>query len=909
MFENDELANWCEQNKVTELARKKIDQIRNSPPSRHVRSGRGNVSGRYPSKKMQATIQFESHRSELAAIFEYEHDKAVYEYYDQPIKIKLDYESSNGKHISVLHTPDFFVIRQDSSGWEECKPEDELVRLSEHNPNRYNKDEDGNWRCPPGEIYAEQFGFYYRVRSTKDINWNYQRSILFLEDYFSLETHPVTDEVRSTVFNIVSAAPNITLHELYLRTAHAATRDDILTLIAAEEIYVDMNAAPLPEPERVHVFSNETVAVAYSHVTEISVRSAADNLLSFDLSLATKVIWDGRPWDVLSVGETMVGLLAGNEMYKEVPLVVFEELVKTGKIDGVIPASDELTLHVDAKERLFKASKADLQEANRRMEILLAYRRGESINEYGVAERTLQRWQAMKREAASKYGCGYIGLIPQVKPANRTPRLDQATIKLLENFIENDYETLKQKKKYSVYSAFRLACEREAVIPTSYKTFCKAIKQRPRYEQVIRRQGRRAAYQYKPFHWTLDQTTPRHGDRPFEIAHIDHTEIDQEFLCSHTDRNLGRAWATIMTDAYSRRFLATYVTYDPPSYRSCMMIVRECVRRYGRLPRTIVVDGGLEFGSTYFETLLARYECLKKTRPPAESRFGSVCERLFGTVNTRFINNLRGNTQIMRNVRQATGSVNPRAQAVWTLERFYKRFNEFAFDVYDNTTHPSLGCAPKEMFALGMQRGGNRSRRLIPYNEDFVMFTMPTTSKGTAKVSPGRGIKINSIYYWTEAFRDPEVELSSVEVRFDPFDAGTAYAFVRGIWVKCHSEYYSVFKNRSEREMRVATEELRRRRKLHAQQFNATAKKLAEFLESVEAEEMLLMQRLRDREAQTVSSPSRSKTSDETSPYVSSPSTEAIKKDGKDIESDHSSRSAGDVDSNDSNDLTIYGTF
>ena len=109
---------------------------------------------------------------------------------------------------------------------------------------------------------------------------------------------------------------------------------------------------------------------------------------------------------------------------------------------------------------------------------------------------------------------------------------------------------------------------------------------------------------------------------------------------------------TILTDAFSRRCLALYLTFDAPSYRSCMMILRDCVRRGGRLPQIIVIDGGPEFQGTYFETLLARYECTKKTRPPAKARFGSVCERLFGTTNTQFIHNLRGNTQITRNVRQ-----------------------------------------------------------------------------------------------------------------------------------------------------------------------------------------------------------------------------------------------------------------
>ncbi len=65
---------------------------------------------------------------------------------------------------------------------------------------------------------------------------------------------------------------------------------------------------------------------------------------------------------------------------------------------------------------------------------------------------------------------------------------------------------------------------------------------------------------------------------------------------------------TILTDAFSRRGLSLYLTFDAPSYRSCMMILRDCVRRHGRLPQILVIDGGPEFQSTYFETLLARYE-------------------------------------------------------------------------------------------------------------------------------------------------------------------------------------------------------------------------------------------------------------------------------------------------------------
>src|SRR5262249_47307725 len=154
----------------------------------------------------------------------------------------------------------------------------------------------------------------------------------------------------------------------------------------------------------------------------------------------------------------------------------------------------------------------------------------------------------------------------------------------------------------------------QGIAVPSYKTFVAAVNRRPRAEQVAKRQGSRAAHGEAPFFWELTPTTPRHGDRPFEIGHLDHTQLDLELVCSRTGRNPGRPWATFLTDAFSRRLLAVAVIFDPPSYRSCMRVLRECVRRHRRLPQAVVVDGGREFAGVYFETLLARYGCAKKTR-------------------------------------------------------------------------------------------------------------------------------------------------------------------------------------------------------------------------------------------------------------------------------------------------------
>src|SRR5208282_5304914 len=163
MLSPDDVSLWSRG--LSEDTRALITRIRSSAPSRRVGGGRSNVSGRYPSRKMGVTIQFESHRVELAGIYEMEHDAAVLEYFDQPPSIQLDYESAAGKRMGVLHTPDFFVIRQGEAGWEEWKTEEDLRRLNLHNPNRYSPGSDEPWRCPPGQAYAKQCEFSASLRN------------------------------------------------------------------------------------------------------------------------------------------------------------------------------------------------------------------------------------------------------------------------------------------------------------------------------------------------------------------------------------------------------------------------------------------------------------------------------------------------------------------------------------------------------------------------------------------------------------------------------------------------------------------------------------------------------------------------------------------------------------------------
>ncbi|HKZ54763.1 MAG TPA: TnsA endonuclease N-terminal domain-containing protein, partial [Anaerolineales bacterium] len=541
MLSDGQLNQLCQDLGLSKQAHAIIQEIRSSPPTRRVRSAAGNVSVRYPSRKMGLTIQAESHRNELAGIYEKEHDPVTLEYYDQPPRIKLAYRAKNGQQVGVLHTPDFFVIRADGAGWEEWKMEEELLRLQEKMPNRYVRREERRWYCPPGECYAEQFGFFYRVRSSAEIDWIFQRNMLFLEDYLRADDLRIGEKAAQAVLALVAGRPGTRLDQL-LEQAEEASNDDVYALIVTERLYVDLRATPLAEPERVRVFCDEETARAYV-LAESSCRTAASGPRSLSLAAGSPVVWDGRRWTIVNHGETTTSLLAEDGVLVELANATFEALVGQGKLTGVTEQAP-VGISAEARERLAQASPGDLREANRRHAIIAARLIGSVTAASATPARTARHWLAKWREAERIHNCGYVGLLPRCgRSGNRKRKLPESTLLLLDEFIAADYETLKQKRKIEVYGALVRACEAKGVIAPSYKTFVLTANTRPRVEQVGKRQGPRAAYQELPFYWELVLTTPRHGDRPFEIGHIDHTQLDVELVCSRTGRNLGRPWA------------------------------------------------------------------------------------------------------------------------------------------------------------------------------------------------------------------------------------------------------------------------------------------------------------------------------------------------------------------------------
>jgi putative transposase len=834
-------------------AQELLNRVRSSPPHRTPGSRTGNMPVWYPSTKMQCIIKAESAKVEFAFLLEAEHSDDVLEFFDQPPPIPLEYRDRRNHVQRPLHTADYFVFRSHSAGYEECKPIEKLIQLAQTHPNRYVLDDRGQWRCPPGEAFAAKYGLTYRVRASDQINWAAQENWLYLEDYHNdLDKLRIVDADLATLSQIVDEHPGITLADLRL-AASPISSDQINIAIVRQVLYIDLTTHRLTEPGRALVFPSREIARAYRHrsgqVEDLGVEAHPVEIVQ-----GSTILWDGRPWR-LHLGQKDITLISEACDPFSLSRSAFELLVKEGKIVGV-QAETRSSITPEGVALLENTRPTDLAVAQFRNRVIHPeqYQDDEQtrvvVQGETIPARTKRDWKRWYRDAEMTYGSGLIGLLPGTGRCGGKRKIAVSVIELIEHVLETHYDTVVRKPKRGAYGEYLKQSQEKGLPTISQRTFyAQAQRHKTIYEQTLAREGARAAYPFKEYHHPDQRTIHPHGTYAWAMAHIDHLEVDLQLCDSKTGQRLGKCWLTLMILTHPRRIAAYYLTFDPPSYRSCLMVMRLCVKRYGRLPTAITVDGGPEFRSVYFEHLLALYKVRKHQRPASEPRFGSPLERLFGSLETEFLYHLLGNTQATQHPRKTTRATDPQRLAVWTLPALAERVRQWADEEYETIPHPALGMTPREAYEQSIRRDGERDHKRIPYDEVFIRSTFPTTVRGRALVQPGKGVRMNCLDYWCDEMRDKEVERTIVPVRYDPFNVTVGYARIGGRWRKCIC-VADELAGCSERELQLIAEELRKRNRLlyGKAQVEVTQKQLADFRRENAAKEVLLRQQRHDHE-------------------------------------------------------------
>jgi putative transposase len=800
MLNKEQLTNLFDQLDTPPPGRKLVQEARSQAPVRDVASTGGNVITYMASRKMAREVATESYGIEFAAAIGFEYDEQVLEFYPQPCKLRLSLvDDSTGEIHSIHHTPDFLVIYQDNFTLDEWKSETKLIRLAEKYPYRYQRDDDGNWYSPQIEEQLAKLGIHYRIRSDASIPRRRIENLQHLADYYHPATEPCPTDALDRLEAALKAEGALYFSEL-LQQPYGFTADQLNKAIADHLVVADLDRESLRTPRRFRIYRDKSLC-EFLHAQSHRATLPGIDRFALPIAVGTRFGYEGEELTIALVGEKTLVCNKQDHTTMELQrdwLLTAHEENRIRVIEAAPTSNLGLSLYTEDEYAAALQRQALLQS--------------ESATPT-VSSRTLRRWLARQAAARTNGAHEILALVPNIKArGNHTARLSEEQIELMNLVIDKEWRNSKAINYKTCHRHLVVICDQKNVPAPSYPTLIKHIKAQTSNQDTRIREGKRLAYQKDVFVQVLYHDTPIHGSRPFQYVHIDHTELDIELVSSRTGKNLGRPWLTIVVDAYTRRILGIFLTYDPPSYRSVMMAIRDMVRRFNRLPEIVFVDNGSDFRSLAFKSFLKAMGCHLRFRPSGNPRHGAMLERMFGRLNVDYIHNLAGNTKATKQVRMVSGSHLPKNLAEWALESLYYGIEYWATEHYDQEQHPALRESPREAFQRGLRESGSREHLHIQFNRDFLIATCPPVDReGVRLIHHQRGVKVNERLYHSAAFRSYQVAGQRVPVRYDPWDASSVYARVNDQWVHAICLSLSGLGQLTEIERETLTQEYNRR--------------------------------------------------------------------------------------------------
>jgi len=820
MLDKAQLIDLFDRLQTPSAGRELVLLARTQAPVRPVQSRGGNVITYLASPKMGTEIRTESRHIEFAGAIDKEYDAAVLEYYAQPCELKLELiDHTTGEIRNIRHFPDFLEIRADRITLEEWKSTAKLERLAERYGYRYVRGSDGRWYAPQIEEQLAELGIGYRIRSDDDIPRRRVENLLHLADYYhpAAEPCPLTELAR--LRHLLREEGTVFLADL-LAPPLSFAADDIFKAIADHLVVADLDREQLSQPRRCRLYRDVTLR-EFTAAQSFEGKVPGQDKFVLDLVQGTQLHYEGQVLTISLLGEREVVCTQHSGSTLTLTRVWLDDAIEAGQVCAV-------SAHAPLMQDLSRHSQKDLEAALRRQALL-----NDSTTPGGVSDRTQRRWKARQNAAAANGGNEVLALVPNTAArGNRSDRLTREQVELMQHTIDTKWRSHEAANFKSCHRFLQDACAAAGVKAPSYPTLIEHIRAQETNRDLRTRHGKRMAYQLSDYVDVLYVDTPVHGSRPLQYVHIDHTQLDIELISGRTGKPLGRPWLSFAIDSWSRRIVAFYLTFDSPSYESTMMVLRDLVRRHQRMPQFVVVDNGPDFRSVAFEAFLKAMGVHLRLRPAGQPRHGAVLERVFGSVHTQYVHNLAGNTKATKNVRMVTGKHLPVNFAEWTLETMYFGIQHWATEFYDQQTHPALDCSPREMFQRGLQESGARAQRQIYFNQDFLIATCPPVDRtGLRKVHRQRGVKVNDMLFWSPEFRDPGIAGQMLPVRYDPWDASSAYVRVKDRWVQARCRNLLHLGQLTDFERRALTEEFIRKGGEHAGD-EKSQQRLREFLQT-----------------------------------------------------------------------------
>jgi putative transposase len=413
-----------------------------------------------------------------------------------------------------------------------------------------------------------------------------------------------------------------------------------------------------------------------------------------------------------------------------------------------------------------------------------------------ATERALRRLQIVKDAPNSRTGRRIRKLLTgtqssgqsdfeRVRPAfercgNRRPRISSARLAALERYFDEAKDRkgkLQLSQRYEQYKEIATQAHPDEP-PLSRTTFAERLARRPLEQRAFSEGGKRAAN-------AAAAPTPVESRalvplRPFEIGSIDHCLLPL-LLLLHSGpriRITRQPWVTVLRDVATGLIVALWMSLMPPSRATDAIVVRRCVRAFGRFFEAVISDSGADFTSHYWPGLLAhlKADCLHS--PVAFPRGNQSVEAVFALMRSSWLPGLPGNAVDGVRGRAVSASHTPSALAELTPEDAWKHLLQF--QEWANSREIGVDrLTATEAFRRGIERFGFSGTRHV-VDQKFLIST--SIAAQTCTYDSREGVRLGDRRYFTPALLEMRPARRSIEARPDPENPHVLYVRINGLW-------------------------------------------------------------------------------------------------------------------------------
>ena len=406
--------------------------------------------------------------------------------------------------------------------------------------------------------------------------------------------------------------------------------------------------------------------------------------------------------------------------------------------------------------------------------------------------RSIRRWKTQVKLGLERDLSEFQALIPMIHlRGNRNRKIPAVVDELLMDYLLHSFA---QEQGISIYRGY-LRYKDLALMthpqfnPVSRQTFSTRLDQIPREIIGEARGGKRKRNAMTAP--TDPQMRSLKTTIPWQRAAVDHYLADIFLIVFSRSGEVyvERPWVTALVDLATSKILGLCISFCSPSRRSVSKVLRDCVRRHGRLPREIIVDRGADFKSVYMASFMAHYGLILSMRPASYPELGGEVEGFFGEFLKQWLCQRPGNMADYKEVRSVDGNKAPRKAAILQPIDFYEELWTFC-EWRENKCRGTGSNSIEFEFSDGSERYPFYAKQ-ISYDSEFI--TVTAVEDKRYSFSYQKGINIKNIWYYTPALKKLNGRAKKVDVRIDPENPNLIFAKIEDQWEPCYSSEINAY--------------------------------------------------------------------------------------------------------------------